>query len=152
MWNHSFNLILWSHENTLFEKNKKNYSTILLRVSLQCAFRRVPWFLFSLHTKSILLASENYSWTTDVTWTILMMSLPPWTCQLRCCLCSRKILDFIKNIFICGPKTNKELSFLGELSFHKIFRKMANLNFYPLLKSSVSHGTSEIILYANLGL
>ncbi len=32
-------------------------------------------FLFSLHTKSILVASYNYGWTTDVTWTILTMSL-----------------------------------------------------------------------------
>ncbi len=32
-------------------------------------------FLFSLHTKSILVASYHYGWTTDFTWTILMMSL-----------------------------------------------------------------------------
>ncbi len=35
-------------------------------------------FLFSLHTKSIFVALSNYSWTPDVTWTVLPMSL------LRC--------------------------------------------------------------------
>ncbi len=39
--------------------------------------RRNRWIktFFSLHTKSILVALWNYGWTTDVTWTILMMSL-----------------------------------------------------------------------------
>ncbi len=41
--------------------------------------RRNCWikslFLFSLHTKSILIASKKYGWTTDVIWTILMMSI-----------------------------------------------------------------------------
>ncbi len=32
-------------------------------------------FLLALRTKSILIASYNYSWTTDVAWTILTMSL-----------------------------------------------------------------------------
>ncbi len=32
-------------------------------------------FLFSLHTKSILVASWNWSWAADVTWTVLPMSL-----------------------------------------------------------------------------
>ncbi len=44
--------------------------------------RRNCWikslFLFSLCTKSILVASENYGWTTDVTWTILTISLLPF--------------------------------------------------------------------------
>ncbi len=33
---------------------------------------------FCLHTKSILVASLHYGWTTDVTWTILSMSLLPF--------------------------------------------------------------------------
>ncbi len=28
--------------------------------------------IFSLSTKSILVTSQNYGWTTDVTWTILL--------------------------------------------------------------------------------
>ncbi len=35
-------------------------------------------FLFSLQTKSILVFSSNEGWTTDVIWTILMMSLLPF--------------------------------------------------------------------------
>ncbi len=35
-------------------------------------------FLFSLQTKSILIFSSNEGWTTDVIWTILMMSLLPF--------------------------------------------------------------------------
>ncbi len=65
--------------------------------------RRNGWiklfiFVFFVHI--------NYSrsfikcWTTDVTWTILMMTLlpsGPWTYQLHCCLCRvRKLSDLIK--------------------------------------------------------
>ncbi len=66
-------------------------------------------FLFSLHTKSILVALQNWSWTTDVTWTVLSMSLLRfwvWE-QFSCvaCLCMvRELSDFIKNILICVPK------------------------------------------------
>ncbi len=35
-------------------------------------------FLLSLHTKSIVVTSYNYGWTTDVSWTILTMSLLPF--------------------------------------------------------------------------
>ncbi len=35
-------------------------------------------FLFSLCTKTILVASKHYCWTTNVTWTILMPSLLPF--------------------------------------------------------------------------
>ncbi len=35
-------------------------------------------FVFSLCTKSFLVASSNYGWSTDVTWTILTMSLLPF--------------------------------------------------------------------------
>ncbi len=38
---------------------------------------RIKLFLLSLHTESILIASY-YVWTTDVTWTILTMSLLPF--------------------------------------------------------------------------
>ncbi len=37
-------------------------------------------FLFSLHTKSILVALLHYGLTTDVTWSILTMSLLPLEC------------------------------------------------------------------------
>ncbi len=57
-------------------------------------------FLFSLCTKSILIAALNYSWTTDITWTILWCPYNhsgPWMCQLHCCLWRvRKLSDFIK--------------------------------------------------------
>ncbi len=46
-------------------------------------------FVFSLRTKSILVASETCGWTTGVPWAILTMSLlpsGPWMCQLRCYL------------------------------------------------------------------
>ncbi len=39
-------------------------------------------FLFSLRTQSILVALFNYSWTPDVTWTILTMYLPSF-CALN---------------------------------------------------------------------
>ncbi len=35
---------------------------------------KVVFLMFSLRTKSILIASKNYSLATDITWTILMMS------------------------------------------------------------------------------
>ncbi len=35
----------------------------------------IKLLLFSLYTTSILVASKHYGWTTDVTWTILTMSL-----------------------------------------------------------------------------
>ncbi len=35
----------------------------------------------------------------------------PWMWWLRCCLCRvRKLLDFIKNILICVPKTKEDLT------------------------------------------
>ncbi len=44
-------------------------------------------FLFSLHTKSILVSSLNYGWTPDVTWTILPMSLLCfWTWEHFSCI------------------------------------------------------------------
>ncbi len=33
----------------------------------------VGFFLFSLRTKSIFVASQNYGWTTDVTWIVLTL-------------------------------------------------------------------------------
>ncbi len=43
--------------------------------------------LFSLRTKSILVASWNYSWKTDVTWTVLPMSLLRfWTWERCSCI------------------------------------------------------------------
>ncbi len=70
-------------------------------------------FLFSLHTKSILVALQNYGWTTDVTWTILTMSLLPfWALDVSVALlyiCRvRMISDFIKNIFICEEYLNSK--------------------------------------------
>ncbi len=35
-------------------------------------------FLDFMHTKSILVASWHYGWTTDVTWNILTLSLLPF--------------------------------------------------------------------------
>ncbi len=48
-------------------------------------------FLFSLHTKGILVTSYHYGWTTDVTWTISMMSLLPfWALNMSVPLLSMK--------------------------------------------------------------
>ncbi len=56
---------------------------------------------FCLHTKSILVASIHYGWTTDVTWTILSMSLLPfWTLN-----------EVVALLFMQGQKT---------LQFHHI--------------------------------
>ncbi len=71
--------------------------------------------LFSLRTKIILVASENYGWTTDVTWTILPMSLLRfWTWEHCSCIAVygrvRERSDFIKNILICVQKMSKGLT------------------------------------------
>ncbi len=73
-------------------------------------------FFFSLCTKIILIASYNYGWITDVTWTILSMSLLPfWALNISVVLRSmqvQKALGFHKNILICVPKLNEGLTVL----------------------------------------
>ncbi len=70
-----------------------------------------PLFLFSLRTK---ITSQNYSWTPDVTWTLLPMFLHTFldlgTLQLYCCLWRVwELSDLIKNILICVLKMNEGL-------------------------------------------
>ncbi len=80
-------------------------------------------FLFSLCTKRILVASQNWSWATDVTWTVLPMSLflGLGTFQLCCGLWRvRKLSDFIKNILICVPKMNEGI--LGNFGVNYPFK------------------------------
>ncbi len=72
-------------------------------------------YVFSLRTKSILIASQNWSWATDVTWIILLMSLLRfWTWEHYSCIAVygrvRELSDSIKNILICVPKMNKGLT------------------------------------------
>ncbi len=65
-------------------------------------------FLFSLHTKSSFIKR-----TTDVTWTILTVSLLPfWALNVLVALLSiqsQKALGFHQNILICVLKMNKGL-------------------------------------------
>ncbi len=68
----------------------------------------------------VFLAHKKYSRSfiklrlnTDITWTILMMSLLPfWTLNMSVCFLYRvrKILDFMKNNLVCVPKMNKGLT------------------------------------------
>ncbi len=64
------------------------------------------FILVSLHTKVIFVA-----WTTDVTWTILAMSLlPVWALNVSVVLLSmqgQKAPQFHTNILICVPKMNE---------------------------------------------
>ncbi len=69
-------------------------------------------FLFSLHTKSILVTSLNSDWTTDGRWTILPMSfilfwaltvLFTWQSMGQ----SQASRFFIQNFLNCVPKTNE---------------------------------------------
>ncbi len=114
------------------KENKNNdfiQQFLLFRDRLQCAFTRVPRcigvhssackqgtahaFCF-LCTQIIFVASKNYSWTTDVKWTILTMSLLPfWALNVSVALLSmrvRKLSDFIRNILICVSNMNKGLT------------------------------------------
>ncbi len=63
--------------------------------------------MFYLHTKSILIASQNWSWATDVTWTVLPMFL--YVSGSGKISVAYKLSDFIKNILICVPKMNEGL-------------------------------------------
>ncbi len=70
--------------------------------------------LFSLHKKIILVALLNYNWTTDVTWTILPMSLLSF-CALIVVISllsmeGHSALSSIKTILICVPKMNECLT------------------------------------------
>ncbi len=55
---------------------------LIVNVERLTGKRRNCWikslFLFSLCTKSIHVSSLNYGWTSDVTWTILTVSLLPF--------------------------------------------------------------------------
>ncbi len=72
MWHQWLNCnFMKPREYYLCAKKKKNYYST--NSSLPCQS------LWQYRT-DIFVASENYGWTTDVTWTILMMSLLPfWT-------------------------------------------------------------------------
>ncbi len=76
----------------------------------------VTLFLFSLRTKSILVASYNYGWPTDVTWTILtMFFLHFWALNVSVALLSMELSEsFHKNILICVPKMNEGLTGLEQ--------------------------------------
>ncbi len=73
--------------------------------------------MFSLRTKSILVASQNYCWTTDVTWTILTMSLLPfWALNVVVTLLSmkgQKVLGFYqKYLNLCSEDERKSYGFI----------------------------------------
>ncbi len=82
--------------------------------------RRNCWikslFLFSLHTNINLVASENYSWSTDVTWTIFMMFLLPfWVLKVSVVLPSmqgQKALGFHHKYRNLCSKMNEGLTSL----------------------------------------
>ncbi len=92
---------------------------------------RVPWFV-RVHSSASKqgAATLNYSWTTDVTWTILMMSLLPfWALNVKVALLlmegllsmdGQKALRFVLvNTGLkrhAGEQLMTEFSFLGELS------------------------------------
>ncbi len=94
--------------------------------------RRSCWIkslsLFSLCTKSILVALKNLSWTTCLTWTLLTMSLPPfWALNVSVALLSmqgQKALGFHQKYELSsygfgttqGWVINDRISFLGELT------------------------------------
>ncbi len=70
-------------------------------------------FLLSLHSKSILVASQKWSWATDVTWTVLpMSSVVSESGNISVVLLSmqgQRALRFLQNILICVPKMNEGL-------------------------------------------
>ncbi len=88
-----------------------------------------------LHSKTILVGSQNYCWTTDATWIILTMSLLPfWALNVLVALLSfegQKVLGFYQKYLNLwsedewkthgvgtpwGRIINDSILFLGELS------------------------------------
>ncbi len=53
---------IWMHGGDWHGEEKKLLKKVII------------WILFSLHTKSILIASQHYGWTPDCHMTILIMS------------------------------------------------------------------------------
>ncbi len=116
------------------KENKNNdfiQQFLLFRDRLQCAFTRVPRcigvhssackqgtahaFCF-LCTQIIFVASKNYSWTTDVKWTILTMSLLPfWALNVSVALLSmegQKALGFHpKYLNLCSEYEQRTYGF-----------------------------------------
>ncbi len=97
----------------LEHKKKRLYSTIS---SLPCqSSTRVhenTTAMFSLRTKSILVASQNYCWNTDVTWTILTMSLLPFW-ALNVSMKGQKVLRFYqKYLNLCSEDERKSYGFI----------------------------------------
>ncbi len=71
------------------DENVNSVSAYIVYVSDTLQYGAMGWrggekllnnviILVSLLTKSILVASENYGWTPDVTWIILTISLRFW--------------------------------------------------------------------------
>ncbi len=80
---------IWCNQR-FFKLNESCYELCLRlgeSVRMNCdTLRSKLLFLFSLHKKSILVASQTWSWATDVTWTVLQMYLLRlWTWEhFRC--------------------------------------------------------------------
>ncbi len=69
-----------------------------------------------LNAKSIVVSSANYGWTTDITWTILMMSLLPfWALNVSVAFLymqGQKALRFHQKYLNCFLKMNEGLRVL----------------------------------------
>ncbi len=96
-------------------------------------------YLFSLHKKMILVAAGNYSWTPDVTWTVLMIFFATFldvgTLVVLLSMKGQRALGLHqKYLNLCsedeqrsygfgmtwGWVINYRISFLGKLSLRKI--------------------------------
>ncbi len=94
-------------ENDFDREDYKQKMILTERITSRKWFWQRGW-LCKFCTKSILVASQNDRWTTDVTWTILTMSLLPfWALNLSVVLLSMEdqtALGFHQKYFVLSSE------------------------------------------------